>query len=124
MLLIANVLSDHRLIPPNRRYKVPSGPEVLTDKISLLLPIHPGQMDRALALDIPNHLRHRVLRRYRYHHVHVIRHQVPFLNPAFLLQRQLAKYLSKVLPQLPVQRLSPTLRNEYHVVFALPFRVV
>ena len=75
-------------------------------------------------LDIPNYLRHRVFRGYRNHHVHVIRHQVPFLYPAFLLLRQLAKHLSKVLPQLHVQRLSPALRNEYHVVFALPFRVV
>ena len=69
-------------------------------------------MYRTLALDITNHLRYRVFRRYRNHHMYVIRHQMPFLNPALLLQRQLAKNFSKVLPQMPVQRLSPTLRNK------------
>ena len=57
------------------------------------------------------------------HHVHVIGHQMPFLDPALLLLRQLAKHLPKMPPQLPVQRLPAALRDEHHVVFALPLRV-
>jgi hypothetical protein len=44
--------------------------------------------------------------------VHVIGHQVPFHNLAFLLRRKLAKHFSEVLSQLPVQRPAPALRDE------------
>ena len=53
----------------------------------------------------------------------MIRHQVPFLDPALLLISQLAEHFSKVLPQLSVQYFSSTLGNKYHMVFALPLRV-
>src|SRR5664279_2670603 len=80
-------------------------------------------MNRALALDEANHLRHRVLRRYRYHHVHMVRHQMPFHYQALLLGGELAKHFSEMLAQLSVQRPAPTLRDEYHVIFAVPCRV-
>jgi len=56
--------------------------------------------------------------------MHVIGHQVPLLNPTFLLTRQLAKHLPKMLSQLPVQRSATTLRNKYNVVFAFPLAVI
>jgi len=34
-----------------------------------------------------------------------------------------AEYFPHVLPQLPEQRFSPILRNEYHMIFALPLGV-
>src|SRR5712691_21876 len=81
-------------------------------------------MNRALSLDEPDHLRHRVLRRYRDEHVHVIGHQMPLLYPAFPLLGQPSENLPKVLPQLPIQRAPSALRYEHHVVFAHPRRVV
>ena len=123
LLLIPNVLAYHRLVSSHRRHKIPSCPEVLSNKTSLPLTIHPAQIYRALALDVPYHLRYRILRGYRYQHVHMIQHQVPFLYPALLLTSQLPQYFSKVLPQLFVQHFSSTLGNKYHMVFALPLRV-
>jgi hypothetical protein len=55
--------------------------------------------------------------------VHVIGHQMTFLNPAFLLLGQLAKHLPQMPPQLPIQHLASVLGNEDDVVFALPLRV-
>src|SRR5574338_138078 len=76
LLLVLDVLADHGFIAADRRYEVPAGPEVLPHEVALALPIHPRQMDRALALDEADHLRNRVLRRDRDHHVHVVGHQV------------------------------------------------
>ncbi|SBT04507.1 hypothetical protein PROAA_130025 [Candidatus Propionivibrio aalborgensis] len=96
---------------------------MLPDKVAFAFPIHPRQMNCALALDEANHLRHRVLRRYRNHHVHVVRHQMPFHYLALFLSSKLAEYFSEMLAQLSVQCPAPTLWNEYHVIFAVPRRV-
>src|SRR5690606_11356833 len=72
-----------------------------------------------LAFDVAHDLRHRVLRRYRDHHVHMVAHQMPFLDPALLLLGQPPQDLPHVLPQLPIQNLPPILRYEDHVVFGL-----
>ena len=80
-------------------------------------------MDGALALDVSDHLRHGVLWRDRNHHMHMIWHKMTFFDPAFLLQRQPPEYLAEMLPQLRIQRFSPTLGNEYDMVFALPLRM-
>src|SRR5262249_11632969 len=122
-LLMPNVLSYQRLISPHRRNEISTRPEVLTDEISLPLSIHPRYVDRALALDEPHHLRHRILRWHRYHHVHMIWQQMSFLDLALLLTRQLLEHLPKVPTQLSIQYLAPILRYENYVVFALPLRV-
>jgi hypothetical protein len=96
---------------------------VLSHKIPLPLSVHPRQMDRALTFDKSHHLRHRVLGWNRDHHVHVIRQKMTLLDPALLLLGQLPEHLPEMRPQLRIQRLSPALRNEHDVVFALPFRV-
>jgi len=57
-LLRPDVLPNHRLVSSHRRHGVPSRPEVLPHEVALPLPIDPCQMNRALALDEPNHLRH------------------------------------------------------------------
>jgi hypothetical protein len=87
-------------------------------------PYGAGDVDRTLALDIPDHLGHGVLGRDRDQHVHVVHDQVPFQNLAFLPLGQLAKHLPKVLSQLLVQLLAPTLGDEHDMVFAFPFRMV
>src|SRR5215468_9157217 len=63
LFLLLDVFPDHLLVTSDRGYKVPSGPEVLPYEVPLLFPVYPGQVDRTLALDEPDHLRHRVFRR-------------------------------------------------------------
>jgi hypothetical protein len=55
-LLVFDVFSYHFLIPPDRGYKVASGPEVLTYEVALFASVHPGQMYRTLAFDKPDDL--------------------------------------------------------------------
>ncbi len=78
-----------------------------------------------------------MFRRYAQEHIHVIRHQVPFFRPAFLLTGQLVKYVPQMATQHSIQRLAATLRNEtpsgiciptwcdsnFDSPFALSFRV-
>ena len=90
LLLISDVLPYHRFVSSYGRDEVPSGPEMLPHEAALPLPIDPRQMDRTLTLDKPDHLRNRIFWGNRDHHVDVIRHEVTLLDPAFLLQRQLA----------------------------------
>ena len=73
LLLVADVLPNQRFITTHGRNEIAPGPEMLPDEVTLALSVHPHQMDRALALDLPHNLRYRVLRRYRLHYVHMIR---------------------------------------------------
>src|SRR5690242_16173038 len=93
---------------------------MLTGEIPLPLPVDPGHVDGALALDVADHLRHRIFRRYRDHHVHVVRHQVAFLDPALLLRRQTAQDLAEMRSKLAEQGFAATFRDEHDMVFALP----
>src|ERR1700730_19464114 len=108
---------------PTVETKYPLAQKCCPTKITLLLPVDTGQMDRTLALDKPNHLRDRVFRWNRDHHVNVIRHEMAFFNLAFLLQRQLAEDLAEMPSQFPVKRLSAALGNEHNMIFALPLAV-
>src|SRR6202521_6218245 len=123
LFLLFDVLPYPRFVSTDGRDEVPSGPEVLAHEIALLLPVHPGQMDRAFTLDVPDHLRDRIFRWNRDHHVNVIRHEMAFFNLAFLLQRQLAEDLAAMPSQFPVKRLSAALGNEHNMIFALPLAV-
>src|SRR5580698_1809969 len=96
---------------------------MLPDKIPPALSVDARQVDRALTLDISDHLRHRVFWRYRDPHVHMVAHQMAFFNPALLLHSQSPKYLPEMFSQTHVQRFATTLRDEHHVVFALPLRM-
>src|ERR1700761_5621539 len=91
-------------------------PEVLPSVILLPLSIHTRQMNRALALDESHHLRHRVLRRDRDHHVDMVRQQRTFFNPALSLLGQLTEHLAQVLAKTAVQHLPAALRYKYYVV--------
>src|SRR5690606_24823464 len=98
MLLIPNVLPNHFFVSTHGGNEVASRPEMLTYKVTALLTVHPGHVDRTLALDKSNHLRNSIFRWYRYQHMHVIRHQMAFFYRAFLLFRQLAKHLPQMRP--------------------------
>ena len=62
----------------------------------------PAQHGSRFALNEPHHLRHRILRRHRDEHVHVIDHQMPFRDLAFLLPSQFPEDPSKLPPNLVV----------------------
>jgi hypothetical protein len=72
LLLVADVSADRVLVATNRVDEESSSPKMPPYEIAFALSIDPGQMNRALALDIPDDLRHRIFRRYRQQHVHVI----------------------------------------------------
>jgi len=55
-LLIADVSSDCVLVPADRVHEEPPRPKVLSHEVALALAIDPGQVDRALPLDVPDDL--------------------------------------------------------------------
>ncbi len=57
-------------------------------------------------------------------HVHVVGHQVPFLDQTFLAPGKLAEYSAQVPPDLPKQRFLAVFGREHDLVLALPCRVV
>ena len=101
------LLVDHRLVPPYRRHEVSPRPKVLRYETSLSLAVDPRQVNRTLPLDEPDNLGHRLLRRNRDHHVHMVAHQVPLFDPALLLFGPTAETPPQVPSQLLVQRLAP-----------------
>src|SRR5262249_13891954 len=113
LLLVAYVGPDGLIVSAHSVYEVPARPEVLTYEVALSLPVNPGQMDRAFALNEPDHLRYRLLRRNRDHHVHMIRHQVPFFDLRLLLSRELVEHVAEIPAKLQIQRLPSTFRDEY-----------
>jgi len=93
--------------PPSRQSN--RGPRTVGHEIPLSLSVDPGQMDRTFALDVRDHFRHRLFRWGHDEHVHVMRHQVPFLNPALVPLTNSAlflrrSYLPKRPPASPVVR--------------------
>jgi hypothetical protein len=123
LLPAADVFADHPFVAPDCGHKQASCPEVLADKVPPPLSVHSGHMNGALAFDVADHLRYGALRGNRNHHVHVVAHQVPFLDPALLLPRQLVEHLAEVLPKLRVERLPAALRDEHDMIFAFPLRM-
>jgi hypothetical protein len=93
--LLPDLLPD-ALVRTDCRDEGATGPKCWPTKIALVFPIHPGEVNRALALDEPDDLRHRVLRRYRDHHVYVVRQQV-LLDAALFLRGQSPEHLPRVL---------------------------
>ena len=124
LLLALDVLPNCFLVAPNRADKITAGPEALPREIALSFAIDPRQMDGALTLDLPDHVRHRVFWWDRQKHVNMVREQMTLFDLRFFLSRKLAKNLAQSLPQLLIQHLASILRNENHVIFAVPRRVV
>ncbi len=78
-------------------------------------------MDRALSFDVAHDARYRDHRRYIQKHVHMVRHDMPFLYPTLFVPRQIMYCLSQSPAYESVERSAPIFRDEYDVVFALPF---
>lgn len=123
LFLFPYVRSDHFFIQSHRGDKVASCPEDLSGEVPCATPKLPGNRYRALAFDVSHYVGYRVLRWNTQAHVYVIRHQVPFYNFRRFVPGQLPEYLSKVPSQTAKNRLLPSLRDEYHVVFAIPPRM-
>ena len=83
--LVANVVPNHGFVPADGRHQIPSRPEILAAIILLSFSVRPRQVDRALAIDVPNRLLHYLLRRYRDLDVNMVRHATPFLDLASLI---------------------------------------
>src|SRR5947208_11481411 len=95
----AVVLPDRRLVPSDGGDEVSPGPEVLSYEVAPALTMDPSQMNRALALDVSDDLRHRIFWWDRDHHVDVIDQQMPLLDPTFFLPGQLLEHFAEVLAQ-------------------------
>src|SRR5262249_2291216 len=98
-------------------------PEVMADVVAPFAVVRPRDMDRALALDVTDDVRHRELRRDRQHHVDVVGHDVALLHTALLLLGKLAEHRTEMFAKLPEKRLASILRDEHHVEFTLPRRM-
>src|SRR5215469_14153652 len=83
-LLVADVLADLVQFESDGGDRVATGPEVLAREI-LFAATQSSHGDRALPLQEPDDRGHRVLRRNRNAHVHMVRLQMSFEDLAFLL---------------------------------------
>ena len=69
----------------------------------------PRNPDRAFAFDEPYDFTDLVPGRNGYQHVHVVRHQMPFLDPAVLQKRQFLGHAAEILFQQSAKTLSSKL---------------
>ncbi len=121
--MLTNVLSHTLQLEPHRGDRIPTGPEVLAVEVSLPSAPAPGDGDGALALEKPDDGGDRVLRGYLDAQVHVIRHEMTFHDPAFLLPGQLMEDNTQPFSNFSLDRLASILRDEDDVILAVPLRV-
>src|SRR2546429_3780690 len=93
-LLFADVFSDLLQLKAHRGHCVSTGPEVLAREIPLFA-TQAGHRYGALPFQKSDHRGHRLLRRNRDAHVHMVRQQVSLNDLALLLPRQCVKYLDR-----------------------------
>src|SRR5437867_4240546 len=74
----------------------------------------------AIAVDIPNHLGHRILRRNSDEHVDMVLHHMPFHDGAPALPSQLTQHRPKKTPDFAIQRFLPAFRDKDYVIFTIP----
>ena len=118
-LLLADVLADLLQFEPDRRNGIPARPEMLAREIPFLA-IQPSNGNCTFSLEEPDHGGHRMLGRNGDAHVHMIWHQVPFKNLAFLLPRQSVENLPQLTAGLPEDCFPPPFGHEHHVVLCSP----
>jgi hypothetical protein len=119
-LLLADVLADLFQFESDRRNGIASVPEMLAREVSLLA-AQTGNCDRTLPFEKPNHRRDRVFGRNCDAHVHMVWHNMPCKNLAFLLPRQRVEDLSQLATRLPEDHFPPPLGHEHNVILAVPF---
>src|SRR6516165_11066757 len=104
----------------HRGHRIPARPEAFPMKVSLSSTKLASHGDGTLALDIPNHLGHRILRRNPDEHVDMVLHHMPFQNGAPPLPGQLTQHRTKKAPDLAIQCFLPSLRDKDYVIFTIP----
>src|SRR5947207_2259232 len=82
-VLLADIAADLFQLKPDGRNGIAPGPEMLAREIPFLA-AQPGNRNGALPFEKPDHRSHRVLGGNGDAHVHMVRHQMPFENLAFL----------------------------------------
>src|SRR5262250_746702 len=107
----------------HRGHRIPARPETFPIKVSLSSTKLSRHGDGTLALDIPNHLGHRILWRNPDEHVDMVLHHMPFHDGAPALPSQLTQHRPKKTSDLAVQRFLPALWDKDHVIFTIPLCV-
>src|SRR5437868_7209924 len=95
----------------NRGYRIPARPEAFPIKVSLSSTKLSRNGDGTLALDIPNHLGHRILRGNPDEHVDMVLYHMPFQDGAPPRPGQLTHHWTKKASDLAIQRFLPSLRD-------------
>ena len=67
LLLVSDIVPNDLLVSTHCRDEIASGPESLPPKVAPAFSVRPCNVNRTLAFGLPDHLRHRILRRNRYH---------------------------------------------------------
>src|SRR5262249_5249750 len=108
-------------LKPHRGYCIPARPEAFPIEVSLSSAKLASHSDGALALDIANHLGHRILRRNPDEHVDMVLHHMSLYDGAPALPSQLTQHRPKKTPALAIQRFLPALRDKDYVIFTSHF---
>src|SRR5215470_2786016 len=115
-----NIGANLFFLKPNRGYCISARPEAFPIEVSLASAKLARNGDGTLALDIPNHLGYRILRRNADQHVDMVLDHMPFHDGAPPLPGQLTQHRTQKFPNLAVQRFLPPLRDKHYMVFTIP----
>ena len=96
-LLILKVRSDDLLIGPDRGDKLASGPELMTDKVSLLVGHILSHPDRTFTFEKAHSRCHTMFRGNGHEQMHMIRHEMTRFNRALFLLRQPVQDISQLI---------------------------
>src|SRR5206468_5499414 len=118
-LLFADVCANLLRLETHRGHCVSTGAEVLAREIPLFA-TQAGHRYGAFPFQKSDHRGHRILRRNRDAHVHMVRQQVSLNDLAPLLPRQRVKYFSPLAACLAKQHLAPPLGHKHHMILTVP----
>jgi hypothetical protein len=123
-LLMLNVRSDDLLIGTYCGDKIAPRPELVTDKVSLLVGDILSDPDRTLAFETSHYRRHTVFGGNGNEHMYMSWHEMTRFDRAFFLLCQAVKHLSQVPSDHPIEDFLSVLGSEDDVVLAIPSAMV
>src|SRR5215831_20799554 len=115
-----NIGANLFFLKPHRGYCISARPEAFPIEVSLASAKLARHGDGTLALDIPNHLGYRILRRNADQHVDMVLYHMPFYDGAPALPSQLTQHRPEKTPDLAIQGFLPALRDKDYVIFTIP----
>ena len=113
-VLLADVLANLLQLEPYRGHCVAASPEVFAGEVPLLS-AKPCNCNCALSFQETNHGSNGVFGRDRDGHVHVVHHQMPLQDLAFLLFRQRMENWTQLTPDIPEDRFPPSFGHEFNL---------